>query len=413
MTTWPPDPDFYEPGPYAPMALGYDDDPKVVALVQYGDDAGLLRDLHLAMIRYGNRARTDGRVPAIEVRRLAFPLSTDRCEHLARCLAEQRLIVALDSEGVAMAIADVMAGAMPHTWAVANYARWNRTRAWMDARHEQHVKAGHRGAEARWRGAHARMAPGSPRHHPAMAPASDADGAANGEPMATELELKQEHPSSSVRNAGAPARAAGAADDDDSPRPNNQAGYLLDTVIIDAFRNHPQRPRTITREQATAVRARLPGYTRAEHPDAYLVKVIMNDADPGRLLAGGPSGSTAMPPPSRALCRRCYRPGHPTEQCPTLAPGTSPAHDGDTAAHGAKAAREALATRERPARSTQPTGGPELHGEALARAQAAASRATRLPEPPPDEPPPDDDWPDANELEAADDEAADEADIPF
>jgi hypothetical protein len=206
---------------------------------------------------------------------------------------------------------------------------------------------------------------------------------------------------------------AGAADDDDSARPNNQAGYLLDTVIIDAYRNHPQRPRTITREQATAVRARLPGYTRAEHPDAYLVKVIMNDPDPGRLLAGGPAGSsTPTPPSTRTLCRRCQRTGHDAQHCPTLAPGTSPAHDGETATLGAKAARESLANRERPAR-TQPAAGPELHGEALARAQAAASRAARLPETLPDAPPDDDDWPaDDADIQAADDEA-DDADIPF
>jgi hypothetical protein len=116
--TWPPDPQSYEPGPYAPMALGYDDDPKVVALVRFGDDAGLCRDLHLAMIRYANRARTDGKVPAIEIRRLAFPLAAEHAERLARYLGEEELIGPLDSDGKALAMADVIAGAIPSAWRV-------------------------------------------------------------------------------------------------------------------------------------------------------------------------------------------------------------------------------------------------------------------------------------------------------
>ena len=135
-------------------------------------------------------------------------------------------------------------------------------------------------------------------------------------------------------------------------------------------------------------------------PAGYL-RVTLGNKRRARELLPAANSTTPTPPATTALCRRCSRPGHDAEHCPTLAPGAS-ARPAD-ATDAADAARKSLANRQRP---------------------LGASRAQRLPDPQPGPWPADDPWPDAADTadddpgadDAADDDAADdadEADIPF
>lgn len=348
--------EFYEPGPYAPMALGYDDDPKIAALAEYGDDAGLHRDLHLAMIRYASRARTDGLVRAIEVRRLGYPLSTERAEQLARNLAEHGLLVPLDSDGMAQAIAPVIAVAIaPAMWRIVNYERWNRTRAWLDARHAQLADAGRLGAHSRWAG----HSPGHSRPHSPGYGTPHSPGTGTSTYTGTKTKTS-------------PARAgAGAREDDD----DDKLDELINTAHAALTAHGP-----ITREQTAAwVRSLLNGKT-VDDPRRYVVGALRHEARKAyrEATAATPISSSRQPPATGQLCRRCSRTDHPTEQCPTLQPMTTPGpDDGDDTAHrGADAARKTMANRPAPETAVAPAAA-ELHGAALARAQAAASRTGR------------------------------------
>jgi hypothetical protein len=121
------------PEPYAKMSVGFDDDPKIVALARYGEEAPACRDLYLAMIRYSKRNLTDGFVPTIEVVRLAFPLA----EQTAMRLVDHLVSVSL---------------CVPHTdgYAVRNYAKWNGTRMEALQRRENSRRA----ALTRWSETH-------------------------------------------------------------------------------------------------------------------------------------------------------------------------------------------------------------------------------------------------------------------
>ena len=78
---------------YIKLAVGFPRDPKVRRLVSVcGMEAGLARDLYLAMALYCKENLTDGWVPAEEVGALAYPLPLDHANQLAKQLASVELI---------------------------------------------------------------------------------------------------------------------------------------------------------------------------------------------------------------------------------------------------------------------------------------------------------------------------------
>ena len=77
---------------YVKLVVGFPRDPKVRALVRYGEDAGLARDLYVQMLLYCQEQLSDGWVPAEEIGVLAYPVAVDRAEQLAKQLASVGLI---------------------------------------------------------------------------------------------------------------------------------------------------------------------------------------------------------------------------------------------------------------------------------------------------------------------------------
>lgn len=164
--------------PWARMSLGYDDDPLVVALGRFGEDAGLSRDMHLASIRYCRRGGTDGWLPPQEITRLAWPLPYDRALVIVEHLAEVGLIEAdgYDMAGAmagamasgkrapSAALADAMAAGMANGWRVPNYDKWQETAAEVEAYSKGQAERGRLGAEKRWRRGKARTPADGHRH---------------------------------------------------------------------------------------------------------------------------------------------------------------------------------------------------------------------------------------------------------
>jgi hypothetical protein len=157
---------------FVKLAVGFDEDPKVVALAKYGDDAGLCRDLYLAMVRYCRRNLTDGLVPEFELMRLAFPLALPRALPLAQHLAAEELIT------------QVATG-----WIVNAYVKRNGTRADVEAKIESQREL----ARRRWKNG---------GHSPARA-----IGNAGGNATATRLRMPEsESESENPRATRTPAR---------------------------------------------------------------------------------------------------------------------------------------------------------------------------------------------------------------
>lgn len=77
---------------YIKLVVGFPRDPKVRALVRYGTDAGLARDLYVQMCLYCKENLTDGFVPAEEVGVLVYPLDPEHGNQLAKQLASVGLI---------------------------------------------------------------------------------------------------------------------------------------------------------------------------------------------------------------------------------------------------------------------------------------------------------------------------------
>jgi hypothetical protein len=135
------------------MAVGWPDDPKVVALGRFGAvNAILARDLFSQMIGYSRRNLTDGEVPAQEVGRLMHPLPADLAEELAGYLADPGPFGALcrahttsNADGNAGSNADGNAARIV-SWVVLNYAKWNDTAADVQGRKAQ----GRQAAKTRW-----------------------------------------------------------------------------------------------------------------------------------------------------------------------------------------------------------------------------------------------------------------------
>jgi hypothetical protein len=117
---------------YIKLVVGFPRDQKVRALVRYGADAGLARDLYVQMLLYCKENLTDGFVPAEEVGVLAYPLPLDHCEQLAKQLASVGLTKEVsknDAQG----------------WDVLAYLRRNGTRKDVERLSEIRAEAGRAG----------------------------------------------------------------------------------------------------------------------------------------------------------------------------------------------------------------------------------------------------------------------------
>ena len=333
--------DPYDPGPYAPMALAYDEDPKVAALVRFGEDAGLCRDLHLAMIRYTNRAHTDGLVPGPEALRLAWPLPRERAEQITEHLAEVELI----APAMGAANGDhgsSVAGAIPVAWSVINWEKWNRPKAWLEAQSARKSAAGKKGAETRWtqgkRRRRSRDPAGETRSMaPAMAGAmqelSTSDGTSYGTSMATSTSTGTDKPSSSPdRHPDARARGRAREDDDDSA-----PDELANTIVALLHAHGP-----ITRDQAAAYRERVLAGRNVEDPAKYVIGAIRRDPRGAyrEAVQAAPRAGKAQPPPPSMICRRCGAINeHREPDCPKPPPSD------DASKHGASEARRLLAEK--------------------------------------------------------------------
>jgi hypothetical protein len=400
---------------YVRVSVHYDDDPRVVALARYGDRAGLCRDLHQGMIRYCRRNLTDGFVPDEEIGRLVYPLSVGEGEQLVGLLADVGLVAPVadgngdsPSQARAMAVASQddgnghgpgQATAMAPGWQVANYAKWNGTRAEIEQLSAERSTAGRKGAHSRWLASASQVA--SVGHR-------SVDGKTWPE---SETETES---SAGVVNPGArpPAHTrARPRADDDHPPPGDAPGGDDDLdgriVIMLAAHGH-----VINREQARGVRLRILGGRRVANPAGYVSSALAT-AEGARKWA--PS-RVAMPPrgldpvtATRAAQLRgaggyeTLGDGGPRPAQPTL----DDAERADLAHRGADTARKLLHDRERPAAAEASAPPGQLHGATLAAAQLAESRAARGTLQRLDDHD-DDDEPDDDEQETDDDQFGDE-----
>lgn len=281
--------------PWARMAIGYDGDPKVAALARFGEEAGLCRDLHLAMIRYCRREGTDGWVPPEEPGRLAWPLPPDRAKVLVDHLAEVELIAAANGDRMAGAMAGAMApamaggmaGAMAGGWRVLNYAKWQETTAEIEAYSKMQAERGRLGAARRW------SEPGSMAG--AMRSPRRADSARDGGRVAeVEIEIDKDP------SAHAPAREAPPGDGDD-----------LDGLIQALM--FSKTGQTVTREEAAAIRSELLTGRAIDNPAAWIRKCIGTKAEARRLRPTRDRAATAGTPAREIIDRHIRRPGGPTK----------------------------------------------------------------------------------------------------
>jgi hypothetical protein len=198
------------------MAVGWTDDPKVVALGRYGaTNAILARDLFSQMIGYSRRNLTDGLVPAQEVGRLMYPLPVELAEELAGYLADPGPFGALcgahthstangNAGSTADSNADSNAGsnaASIVSWVVLNYPKWNDTAADVLGRKAQ----GRQAAKTRWSRSDADSSGWSPSSILDRDAGSNAGRTADGIQRArgrvhTEQEQEQETPLPPARN---------------------------------------------------------------------------------------------------------------------------------------------------------------------------------------------------------------------
>lgn len=72
--------------------MSFPDNPKVRALAQFGEDAGLARDLYVQMCLYCKRMLSDGHVPGYQVPLLVYPATPERGNQFAKQLAFVGLI---------------------------------------------------------------------------------------------------------------------------------------------------------------------------------------------------------------------------------------------------------------------------------------------------------------------------------
>jgi hypothetical protein len=122
---------------YVKMAVGFDEDPKVIALQQFGGDAPAARDLFQAMIRFCRRNLSDGFVPEFAAHRLIPPLGMPDAERIAMHLVSVGLVEKCSESPV-------------NCYRVCRYVTRNGTRADAEAK----SAAAREAALSRWSGNH-------------------------------------------------------------------------------------------------------------------------------------------------------------------------------------------------------------------------------------------------------------------
>ena len=290
--------------PWARMALGYDGDPKVSKLARFGEEAGLCRDLHLAMIRYSRRQGTDGWVPVEEVGRLAYPLPLDRALVLVEHLADVELIAPAIAPAMAPAIAPAMAPAMapaiapamPEGWQVSNYAKWQETAAEIAEYTAEQSRKGRRGAETRWTRERARFASIAGGMAPAIAEASPEPYLANGERHASGVAEREVERDLAVPSVTRASGRAGEAEDGSNDQPNEEDE--LDTLVQALM--HAKTGRSVSRIEALSIRQTLLSGRTVRDRAAYIRSALSTKKDARAFL---PTLEPQQPPSSKAVLR--------------------------------------------------------------------------------------------------------------
>jgi hypothetical protein len=293
---------------WAKMFLRFDEDPKIVALARYGDEAGLCRDLYLAMVRYCRRNLTDGFVPTYELMRLAFPLALPMAERIAKHLVSEELCAEV-----------------PNGWVVSAYVKRNGTRAQQEAKSETARELARRRWSADANGSADRSAGGSA-----------APNAVGNAEVETEVEdrrgARRDPPARASARTGARAREEPAATDDE-----DSTDELANTIVALLHAHGP-----ITRDQAAAYRERVLAGRNVEDPAAYVIGAIRRDPRGAyrEAVQAAPRAGKAQPPPPSMICRRCGAIGeHREADCPKPPPSD------DASKHGAAEARRLLAEK--------------------------------------------------------------------
>jgi hypothetical protein len=332
--------------PFYKMKVGWAGDPKVEALARFGPvDACLGRDLFSQMIDYSRAELTDGLVPGSTVARVAYPLPAEDADRIVRQLADPGPFGPLCEWDAARS-----------AWHVLAYARWNDTKAEVLARRAKGRDAALHRWKADARGNASGIARGNaPSNATGITGLVDAPGNAVSNAGAihraraqvdTEVEVEREPPLTPPHGTDAPSNARGMDDDE------------LDQIRqVQALMAQAGRP--VGDDEAATIRgAVLAKAGRVRDPRAYIGRVL-GDPKQARTYAphGGPQSKTID-----QIKAETARPGGPAR---------------DVAARAAEA-RAGLEGRDRPLPTpATPDPARELHGEALARAQAAEAAARR------------------------------------
>lgn len=118
---------------YIKLVVGFPNDQKVRALCRFGHpDAGLARDLYVAMVLHCKEYLTDGFVPAEQVGILAYPAPPDVCNQLANQLA---------SVGLIKEVSNTEAPG----WQVCAFLKRNRSREEVEALSQVRAESGREG----------------------------------------------------------------------------------------------------------------------------------------------------------------------------------------------------------------------------------------------------------------------------
>lgn len=336
---------------FVPWSVGYAREPKVREMVyEHGESGFMAAHLYVLMVLYCRENLTDGYIRASEVVAVAAPLDKQTALRLASLLQDARMITArANSNGTA--------------WSIPAYVKRNGTRQDAIRRAEQAKDA----ARIRWgkRGA----------SDPHSGPQSGIDASGVRESYAQAQPV-----SSSVVDADARGRGR-ARDDDDSNHSNNREDLASLVVALMASAGVP-----CTAAQAPGVLDRITGGRQLADPAAYVRRALRSQAEARKFSPGSPPARGGGQPPGLPADFRAR-----AAELRAREAGQVPLGDDeriDASHRGASDARKLLADRERPPATEQaPERGAELHGEQLARAQLASSRAHRaLPDVDADEP---------------------------
>jgi len=274
------------------MKCGWSEDPKVQALARFGPlDACLGRDLFSQMIDYARRELTDGLVPREAVPLLAYPLPADDAMRIVGYLADDGPFGALcawhtGSNAHSNAHGNADSTAPSNALRILAYARWNDTRAEVEARKQQGAKA----ARTRWEA--------SGLHRDA---ASNAVGNAGRIHRAraqvhTEQEQEQEKPSAGARGRAREAADTSPGDDDDRT--------AVEHAVM-AFMTGAGHP--VNRAQAAALIDMALAGRKPRDPGAYVLATLKKD--PAAALRR--VATSRQPPPARDVLPDARRPGGP------------------------------------------------------------------------------------------------------